>query len=125
MSAPALDGPRAAAATATAADLYACRVDDIPLGEGRSITLDGRRIAIFRSAAGWYALDAACPHMGGPLADGIVCDRSVICPLHDRRFDLQTGAGINCDDTVLAHEVDVRADRVFVTLAATLDPPAA
>jgi nitrite reductase (NADH) small subunit len=121
VSAPALDG---STATATA-DLYACRVDDIPLGEGRSITLDGRRIAIFRSSAGWYALDAVCPHMGGPLADGIVCDRSVICPLHDRRFDLRTGAGMNSEDTVLAHDVDVRGDRVFVTLAPALDPPAA
>lgn len=110
---------------AVAAGLYACRVDDIPLGEGRSITLDGRRIAIFRSAAGWYALDAVCPHRGGPLADGIVCDRSVTCPLHDRRFDLQTGAGMNSDDTVLAHAVDVRGDRVFVTLAAALDQRAA
>ena len=120
MSAPALNGARPAQTA-----MYACRVDDIPLGEGRSITLDGRRIAIFRSAAGWYALDAACPHMGGPLADGIVCDRSVICPLHDRRFDLQTGAAMNCDDTVLAHSVEVRGDRVFVMLAAALDQTAA
>jgi nitrite reductase (NADH) small subunit len=120
VSAQALNGSRAAAAAA-AADMYACRVDDIPLGEGRSITLDGRRIAIFRSAAGWYALDAVCPHMGGPLADGIVCDRSVICPLHDRRFDLQTGAGMNSDDTVVAHSVEVRGGRVFVALAAALD----
>ena len=96
----------------------ACGVEDVPLGEGRAITLDGRRIAIFRAAGGWYALDAACPHRGGPLADGIVCDRSVICPLHDRRFDLASGSGLNCDDTVAAHGVEVRGERVFVTLAA-------
>jgi nitrite reductase (NADH) small subunit len=97
---------------------YACRVDDVPLGEGRSITLDGRRIAIFRSAAGWFALDAACPHRGGPLADGIVCDNAVICPLHDRRYDLATGAALNADDAVTAHAVDLQGERVFVTLAA-------
>jgi nitrite reductase (NADH) small subunit len=97
--------------------LYACRVDDIPLGEGRSITLDGRRIAIFRATGGWYALDAVCPHRGGPLADGIVCDRAVICPLHDRRFDLETGASPS-GDVVAAHTVEVRDERVFVTLAA-------
>ncbi len=116
MSAAALNGARPAAH-----EMYACRIDDIPLGEGRSITLDGRRIAIFRSVAGWYALDAVCPHRGGPLADGIVCDRSVICPLHDRRFDLHTGAGMNSGDTVRAHGVEVRGDRVFVTIAAGLD----
>ena len=68
---------------------YACRVDDVPLGEGRAITLDGRRIAIFRAsgAAGTRSTPPA-RIAAGPLADGIVCDRSVICPLHDRRFDL-------------------------------------
>jgi nitrite reductase (NADH) small subunit len=105
-------------ARAAAAATYACRVDDVPLGEGRAITLDGRRIAIFRSAAGWYALDAVCPHMGGPLADGIVCDRAVICPLHDRRFDLQTGTGIGTPESVAAHGVEVSGERVYVTLAA-------
>ncbi len=95
---------------------YACRVDDVPLGEGRAITLDGRRIAIFRTADAWFALDAACPHRGGPLADGIVCDSAVICPLHERRFDLRTGAGMTTGDDVAAHAVELRGERVYVTL---------
>ena len=99
--------------------LYACRVDDIPLGEGRATTIDGRRIAIFRATGGWYALDAACPHRGGPLADGIVCDRAVICPLHDRRFDLETGSALTTGDPVAAYPVEVRGDRVYVTLGAS------
>jgi nitrite reductase (NADH) small subunit len=103
---------------------YACVVDDIPLGEGRAITLDGRRIAIFRTSAGWYALDAVCPHRGGPLADGIVCDRAVICPLHDRRFDLASGAPLSAGDGVAAHAVEVRGERVFVALAGVRQPAA-
>ena len=100
-----------------ATSMYACRVDDVPLGEGRAITLDGRRIAIFRSAAGWFALDAACPHRGGPLADGIVCDNAVICPLHDRRYDLASGAALSAGDAVAAHSVSLQGERVYVTLA--------
>jgi nitrite reductase (NADH) small subunit len=100
-----------------AMSLEVCSVDDIPLGEGRAITLEGRRVAIFRATGGWYALDAVCPHRGGPLADGIVCDRAVICPLHDRRFDLETGAALTTGDGVAAHAVEVRGERVFVTLA--------
>jgi nitrite reductase (NADH) small subunit len=100
------------------AGTYACAVEDVPLGEGRAITLGDRRIAIFRATGGWYALDAACPHRGGPLADGIVCDGAVICPLHDRRFDLASGTGLNTEDTVVAHGVEVHEEQVFVTLAA-------
>ena len=98
------------------ASLYACRTGDVPPGEGRTITLDGRRIALFRSPAGWFALDAACPHRGGPLADGIVCDNAVICPLHDRRYDLASGEALDAGDAVTAHSVQLRGDRVFVTL---------
>jgi nitrite reductase (NADH) small subunit len=104
--------------TVAATTMHVCGVDDIPLGEGRAVTLEGRRIAIFRAGGGWYAIDAVCPHRGGPLADGIVCDRAVICPLHDRRFDLKTGAALTTGDGVAAHAVEVRGDRVFVTLAA-------
>ncbi|MDQ3677220.1 MAG: nitrite reductase (NAD(P)H) small subunit [Actinomycetota bacterium] len=96
---------------------YACRVDDVPPGEGRAVTLAGRRIALFRVPGGWYALDAACPHQGGPLADGIVCDRAVICPLHERRFDLATGAPLSAGEGVAAHAVEVRGERVYIALA--------
>ena len=98
---------------------YACRVDDVPLGEGRALMLGDHRIAIFRAAGGWYALDAVCPHRGGPLEDGIVCDRAVICPLHERRFDLASGAALSAGDGVAAHTVEVRGERVFVSLAGT------
>ena len=100
---------------------FACHVDDVPLGEGRVVTLDGHKIAVFRSAGGWYALDAACPHMGGPLADGIVCDRAVICPLHDRRYDLATGEPLGVGDPVAAHSVSVRGDQVFVEITAPVE----
>jgi nitrite reductase (NADH) small subunit len=52
--------------------------------------------------------------MGGPLADGIVCDRAVICPLHDRRYDLETGEPLGAGEGVTAHTVEVRGKRVFV-----------
>jgi nitrite reductase (NADH) small subunit len=74
-----------------------CDVDDVPLGEGREATVRGRRVAVFHTEDGWYAVDAACPHRGGPLADGIVGGRSVTCPLHERRFDLAGGAPLRHD----------------------------
>lgn len=74
-----------------------CAVDDVPPGEGRLVRVDGRPLAVFRTAAGWFATQSSCPHLGGPLADGIAADRSVICPLHERRFDLASGAPLGHD----------------------------
>lgn len=78
---------------------------EVPALEGRSVEVDGRRIAVFRLPDGWAAVDAACPHKGGPLQDGIVADACVTCPLHGRRFDLRTGAQHGGDDVVAVHEV--------------------
>jgi nitrite reductase (NADH) small subunit len=92
-----------------------CAVDDVPPGEGRTVTMGARRIAVFRAERGWFALDARCPHRGGPLADGIVADCSVICPLHERRFDLATGAELTGSDRVAAFEVAVQGRDVYLS----------
>jgi nitrite reductase (NADH) small subunit len=97
--------------------IRACLATDVPFGEGRAITIDGRRIALFHSASGWYALDAACPHLGGPLADGLVADRRVICPLHERAFDLESGASAGPGEGVCAHAVRLIGDEVWVALS--------
>ena len=98
--------------------IHVCRVDDVPVGEGRARTVAGRRIALFRTVTGWYAIDHACPHAAGPLADGIASDCSVICPLHERRFALDSGAPIgHVGPGVAAHRVEVRGDEVLVALA--------
>jgi nitrite reductase (NADH) small subunit len=92
-------------------------VDDVPLLEGRSVTVDGRRVAVFRLPDGWAAVDAACPHRGGPLGDGLVAERCVTCPLHGRRFDLMTGEQHGGDDVVGVHDVEERDGELWVRLA--------
>ena len=93
-----------------------CSVDDVPMGEGRAATVEGRRLAIFNTATGWYALANGCPHRGGPLADGLVADRCVACPLHERRFELTTGAALSGGQGVEAYPLVLRAGEVLVRL---------
>ena len=82
-----------AAATAGRATLWRVgRSDDVPVLEGRSVEVAGRRIAVFNTGEGFAAIDADCPHRGGPLSDGLVADGCVTCPLHDWRVDLYSGA---------------------------------
>jgi nitrite reductase (NADH) small subunit len=95
--------------------MIACSVDDVPLGEGRALTLDGRRIALFHTVAGWFAIDDTCPHARGPLSDGIAADCSVICPLHERRFDLATGEPLgHSGPSVEVYAVEVHGPHVHV-----------
>jgi nitrite reductase (NADH) small subunit len=67
-------------------------VDDVPRGEGRAYALDGEQVAVFRLRDGSLrAVSAVCPHQGGPVADGQIDDRVVVCPLHLNAFNLATG----------------------------------
>ena len=65
---------------------------DIPVGEGRAFAQDGRQYAVFHLRDGSVrVVEAACPHAGGPLADGLVDGGVVVCPLHNYTYDLVTG----------------------------------
>src|SRR3954463_3543594 len=95
-----------------------CRIDELSPGLGRTFDVAGRRIALFRTRQGMIlATDAACPHAGAPLADGIVTGQCVVCPYHARRFDLTTG---KCDDAntpaIRSYPVTVHGDWVSVDL---------
>jgi nitrite reductase/ring-hydroxylating ferredoxin subunit len=67
-------------------------VDALP--PGAAVATPGTataEVAVFNVDGELCALEGTCPHRGGPLAEGIVRDGVVTCPLHWWRFDLRTG----------------------------------
>jgi nitrite reductase/ring-hydroxylating ferredoxin subunit len=51
----------------------------------------GRSYAVFEVSGDLVVTDAACPHNGGPLAEGLVRDGVVTCPWHWYSYELATG----------------------------------
>ena len=81
-------------------------MDQIPLGQGRCFIIEGREIAVFRSRGGEiFAVENKCPHRGGPLAEGIIGNGVVVCPLHGHKFDLRTGQGSEPDECLRRFKV--------------------
>ncbi len=97
-------------------------LDALPRGEGRVFAVGGQRLAVFRTHAdGVFATQERCPHRGGPLADGLIDGRAVICPLHDRTYDLRSGGGLNTECRVQIYPARIGPDGVIiVTLGDTL-----
>jgi nitrite reductase (NADH) small subunit len=90
-------------------------LDAVPRGEGRVFEVGGRRLAVFRTHADQvFATQERCPHLGGPLADGLIDGGTVICPLHDRTYDLRNGDGVNTECRVRIYPASVDAAGAIV-----------
>jgi len=90
----------------------------IPPGEGRNFEIGGQKIAVFRNRSDQvFAVQAACPHKGGPLADGLLGGSTLVCPLHARKFELTTGAAIvgECGLKTFSARVDENSRIVLET----------
>jgi nitrite reductase (NADH) small subunit len=90
-------------------------VGDLTPGEGRTYVVDGRQLAIFLLTDGTVrAMDAVCPHRGGPLADGQIDGSVVVCPLHQYAFSLDTGTCADNVGSVNVYPARVVADAIEI-----------
>ncbi|MCP5180788.1 MAG: Rieske (2Fe-2S) protein [Pseudomonadales bacterium] len=55
------------------------------------VRIGGRELLVVRSANGYQALSARCPHMGAPLENAAIDAGEIVCPWHGFRFDVSTG----------------------------------
>jgi len=90
-------------------------LDEIPLGEGRAYAVGDDMVAVFRLRDGSLrAVSAVCPHRGGPLADGQIDLKVVVCPLHLNAFDLTTGCSTTGQPGLTVYPVDVDGNNHLV-----------
>jgi 3-phenylpropionate/trans-cinnamate dioxygenase ferredoxin component len=91
---------------------------DVRPGEGRTVEVGGRTLAVFNIDGQYFALDNTCLHRGGPLGEGDIDGRVVICPWHGWRWDVTTGANVNNPAVkVTCFPVTVEAGAVYAELA--------
>ena len=86
----------------------------IPKNEGRKISFGDMEVALFNLGDEYRAVDNRCPHKRGPLADGIVSGRSVFCPLHSLKVDLENGCAAGGSGCVKVYPVRVIESRIYV-----------
>jgi nitrite reductase/ring-hydroxylating ferredoxin subunit len=73
--------------------VYRVLLDAAALPEGtlRRVTVGELDVLLAHTAKGLFATDDRCPHMAAPLSIGVLDGCIVACPLHDGRFDLESG----------------------------------
>lgn len=68
-----------------------CKVAELVEGEGKTVSVNDKLIALFRISDQVYAIDDVCPHMGASLSDGHVENNIVTCSWHGWRFRVTDG----------------------------------
>lgn len=71
--------------------LHAGPLAAIPDGSMTERRVGDDRVVVCRLGNEVYALDGTCPHRGGPLAEGALHGKMVVCPWHAWEFDCITG----------------------------------
>ena len=99
--------------------------NDLP-DEGRVSTavVDGRSLAVSRTAGKVGALDNHCPHQGGPLGEGSIEKGWLRCPWHGYDYDPATGEPPpGFSDAPPCFTVEHRPDGTYVELPDKQTPP--
>jgi nitrite reductase/ring-hydroxylating ferredoxin subunit/uncharacterized membrane protein len=66
--------------------------DELAGGKPQQVSITGHDILLYRAHDTIYALANRCSHRGGPLHEGEIEGREVVCPWHSSRFDLRDGS---------------------------------
>src|SRR6056297_1614146 len=93
------------------------QLSDIP--EGTPYQPEGVDAILIRDGAEVVALAAICPHLGLPLAKGVVRDGTLICAFHHACFDARTGRQTQPpgQGDLRRHDVTVEGETVTVDIA--------
>jgi nitrite reductase (NADH) small subunit len=95
-------------------------ISDINVLRSRVVMVGNLEIALFKISTGEIrAIENSCPHKGGKLSEGIICDHHVFCPLHDWKINLNDGHVEEPDEgCVISYPVDLdeKSGDIFIQI---------
>jgi 3-phenylpropionate/trans-cinnamate dioxygenase ferredoxin component len=101
--------------------IEACAADNIDNEDLIRFDHGTRTFAIYRSPSDdYYCTDGLCTHEEVHLADGLVMDHIIECPMHNGQFDYRTGEAKRTPACVnlKTYPVKIENGNVFINIGA-------
>lgn len=93
------------------------RIADLQPGQTRRVQVEGQPVAVYNVNGSYYATQDACTHVGGPLSEGELKGKQIVCPWHASCFDVTNGQ-VECGPAQVAlktYSVEMVGEVVRVT----------
>lgn len=96
--------------------IEAAKASELNPGQGKTIEIDGKSVALFNVDGTFYAIDNTCIHRGGPLGEGELAGEEVTCPWHGWTYDVKTGQCTSASGSVKCYAVKCAGESVLVEM---------
>jgi 3-phenylpropionate/trans-cinnamate dioxygenase ferredoxin subunit len=96
-----------------------CALEEVEEEDVVRFDHDGRTFAVYRDPDGAvFCTDGLCTHEQVHLADGLVLDDTIECPMHNGRFNYKTGEALRTPACValVTYPARVRDGRIEAAL---------
>ncbi len=78
------------------------RIEEFQNKRIKSLSVFGKKIGIIkRSDGSFYAIETGCKHQNADITQGTIIANVATCPLHEWKYDLETGECLNHDSPPL------------------------
>jgi nitrite reductase/ring-hydroxylating ferredoxin subunit len=93
-------------------------VVDLKKNEKKLISAGKEKLLVLRHQGKLSAFQSKCPHAGGPLEKGAICNGRLICPWHMGTFRISDGRLIEppAMNSLEIYPLRIEDSKVFVTL---------
>jgi nitrite reductase/ring-hydroxylating ferredoxin subunit len=92
------------------------RVDEVPPGKMKTVSVNGQPVVLANVGGTIYALGGICSHADGPLGRGKLLGAVVECPFHGGQFEVSSGKAVTppATDDVATFAVQIEGDDIWV-----------
>jgi nitrite reductase/ring-hydroxylating ferredoxin subunit len=95
----------------------AAQLDQLAPGQGMTVPVGGKNVALFNVEGTVYAMEDACLHAGASLGAGRLDGKVVTCRAHGWRYNVTTGNTMHVPDYgVASYPVQVVEGKMLVAV---------
>lgn len=97
---------------------------DIKTGVIFEKKIEDQELIFVRSENSIKCYNGICPHQGAKLANGVIENDAIVCPMHHRAYACKNGYDIKTHTVLTSYPVLIEGENIYVEIASAIDATA-